>query len=188
MATPSSEHFTTKLSDHRYWIEKGFDLHQGACAVQQLVIQWFHAARADVGLEPPIANKGEIRPGITDVYLLLMGYAAECFLKARLIRKLLRGSKGHRFASLSIPKKVKTHSIKQLCLDIELSLNSREARVVSLLEEAVVWGGRYPIPVSPAQLKPRMFSESDFDGARKLLQRLMPQKKSKPGLQLTSGP
>ena len=178
MATPSSEHFTTKLSDHRYWIEKGFDLHQGACAVQELVIQWFHDARADLGLEPTIANKGEIRPGITDIYLLLMGYAAECFLKARLIRKLLRSSKGHRFASLSIPKKVKTHSIKQLCLEIELPLTSREARVVSLLEEAVVWGGRYPTPVSPAQLKPRMFSESDFDGARKLLQRFMPRNKS----------
>jgi len=94
MATPSSEHFTTKLSDHRYWIEKGFDLHQGARAVQELVIQSFHAAPVDVGLEPPIANKGEIRPGITDVYLLLMGYAAECFLKARLIRKLLGAPKG----------------------------------------------------------------------------------------------
>jgi hypothetical protein len=179
MTTPSSEYFTTKLSDHRYWIEKGFDLHQGACAVEELVIQWFQAARAAMGLEPPIANKGEIRPGITDVYLLLMGYAAECFLKARLIRKLLRGSKGHRFASPSIPKKVKTHGIKQLCLDIGLSLSSREARVVSLLEEAVVWGGRYPIPVSPAQLKPRTFSESDFDEARKTSSTIQAKKKTK---------
>ena len=109
------------------------------------------------------------------------------FFESAVDQEASRGSKGHRFASLSIPKKVKTHSIKQLCLDIELPLNSREARVVSLLEEAVVWGGRYPIPVSPAQLKSRMFSESDFDEARKLLQRFMPRKKSKPGLQLTSG-
>jgi hypothetical protein len=143
-----------------------------------------------MGLEPPIPrlrDKGEIRPGIADVYLLLMGYAAECFLKARLIRKLLRGSKRHRFASPKIPKKVITHGIKQLCSDIGLSLNSKEARVVSLLEEAVVWAGRYPTPKSPAQLKARTFSESDFDEVRKLLQRFMPGKKTKPGLQLTSG-
>ena len=88
--------------------------------------------------------------------------------------------------SAGIPKKVMTHSIKQLCLDIELSLNPGEARVLSLLEEAVVWGGRYPVPVPPAQLKPRMFSESDIDGARKFLQRFMPRKKSKPELQVTS--
>ena len=41
--------------------------------------------------------------------------------------------------SAGIPKKVMTHSIKQLCLGIGLSLNPGEARVVSLLEEAVVW-------------------------------------------------
>jgi len=172
--TASSDYYDTKVSDHRYRIEKGLDLYQGACALEELVVQFFRAARIDMGLEPSNTIQPRPRAGITDVYLLLMGYAAECFLKARLARKLLRGLKGHRFDTETLPKGLNTHKLSKLCREAGISPTSREDHVLGLLEEAVLWRGRYPIPTLAADLKATVFSEGDLRVAKSLLQKFMP--------------
>ena len=55
--------------------------------------QSVRAQRMDLGLEPPSeTTEPHPRAGITEVYLLLLGYTAECFIKARLTRKLWHNS------------------------------------------------------------------------------------------------
>ena len=173
---PRGEYYDSKLSDHRFWIEKGLDLHQAASAVELLVTQFFHAEKIKLGLEPPseTTEPRVARGGITEVYLLLLGYTAECFIKARLTRKLLRGVKGHKFDVKELPKKLNSHELKRLCDDAGITALPREERVLVLLAEAVKWRGRYPVPRLAADLKATWLSETDLQTAKSFLQRLMP--------------
>jgi hypothetical protein len=176
--TPRAEYYDTKLSDHGFWIEKGLDVHQAALAVEPLVNQSVHAQRVKLGLEVPSETTGTPpRAGIEEVYLLLLGFVAECFIKARLTRKLLRGLKGHKFDAKELPKKLKSHNLRQLCDEAGIKLLHREQRVLGLLEEAVKWRGRYPVPRLAADLKTAWLSETDLRGAKSFVQRLMPRSK-----------
>ena len=173
--TRRAEYYDTKLSNHRFWIEKGLDLHQAASAVEPLMTQSVRAQRMDLGLEPPSeTTEPHPRAGITEVYLLLLGYTAECFIKARLTRKLLRGLKGHKFDAEVLPQKLKSHKLRRLCEDAGIRLLPREDRVLGPLEEAVKWRGRYPVPGLAANLKATWLSETDLRVAKSFLQRLMP--------------
>jgi len=173
--TPRAEYYDTKLSNHRFWIEKGLDLHQAASAVEPLVTQCVRSQRVDLGLEAPSGTaEPQPRAGIEDVYLLLLGYTAECFIKARLTRKLLRGLKGHKFDAAVLPRKLKSHELRRLCDDAGIRLLPREDRVLGLLEEAVKWRGRYPVPRLAADLKTTWLTETDLRVAKSFLQRLMP--------------
>lgn len=174
--TPRAEYYDTKLSDHRFWIEKGLDVHQAALAVEPLVNQSVHAQRVKLGLEAESSVTAETPPraGIQEVYLLLLGFTAECFIKARLTRKLLRGLKGHKFDAKALPKKLMSHNLKQLCDEAGIRLLPKEDRVLGLLEEAVKWRGRYPVPRLAADLKAAYLSETDLRVAKSFVQRLIP--------------
>jgi hypothetical protein len=172
--TLRAEYYDTKLSDHRFWIEKGLDVHQAALAVAPFVNQFVHAQRVELGLEAPSETiEPPPRAGIQEVYLLLLGFA-ECFIKARLTRKLLRGLKGHKFGAEALPKKLKNHNLRQLCNEAGIRLLPREDRVLGILEEAVKWRGRYPVPSLAGDLKATWLSETDLQVAESFVQRLVP--------------
>jgi hypothetical protein len=91
-----------------------------------------------------------------------------------LTRKLLRRKKGHKFDAKALPKKLKGHALKRLCDVAGIKLLPREDRILSLLEEAVKWRGRYPVPRLAADLKATWLSETDLQTAKSLVQRLRP--------------
>src|SRR5438067_2153609 len=173
--TAQFEHYKTKLSDHHFWFEMGLDLHQAASAVEPLVTRLTRTKRAKLGLEAPTeATEAQPRVGIQEVYLMLLGYAAECFIKRRLTRVLLRGKKKHGFNVKELPKELKSHNLRQLCDDAKIKVWPIEERAVRLLEGAVMWRGRYPVPRRAVRLEPTLLSESDLEDAKSFVQRLMP--------------
>lgn len=174
---PKKVNFDLKVSDHRYWREKGLDLKQTAEFIEGKVGERFDVDRNKLGLESS-RTVTEVRHGLLDVYAMVLGYSMECFLKALLVRKLLRGKSHHRFGEDNLFNKSKTHDLCNLAISVNFGLSERESKVLKHLEKCVVWAGRYPIPTSAIELSPRIWTEGDFEKARKLLQRLSSKNKN----------
>lgn len=161
--------YSIKLSDHRAWIGKAKDLIGAASLLEPAVAEIIKRWRIALDFEPASGPPSEVREGVLDVYLMLTGYAAECFLKGRFTRKLLRGKKGHRFETNKLPDELRNHNIRRLCEKLDIGLSDREGRLVAILEDSVVWTGRYPVPTAAEKLRPRMISDEQVGSFKDLL-------------------
>jgi hypothetical protein len=70
------------------------------------------------------------------VYYMLFGMAIECELKGLLFAK-------------DPTKSYKDHDLKMLAAALALTLTAREAELLAILSDHVVWCGRYPAPLKP---------------------------------------
>jgi len=82
------------------------------------------------------------------VYLMLFGMAIECELKSLL------------FAKDPTKNVNKSHDLKMLAAALGLTLTAREAELLAILSDHVIWGGRYPAPLKPEDTYP-LASEED---------------------------
>jgi len=84
--------------------------------------------------------------GVVGVYFMLIGFALENLLKAKLIR-LNRDVASTQFvATRKLPAFLKSHDLRALAADAGFRPTQSDEVVLTLLTRAVVWDGRYPIP------------------------------------------
>ena len=69
-------------------------------------------------------------------YLMLFGMAVECELKGLLFAE-------------DPTKSYKDHDLKNLADALALTLTTREAELLAILSDHIVWCGRYPAPLKP---------------------------------------
>lgn len=112
-----------------YWHNKASDLRGSAGAVWAVMHAPDAASTAEtLGFPPGFSFGAACRP----VYLMLCGMALELLLKAVLV------ARGVEPAS--------THDLVRLCGDARLALTNKQAALLTILSEAIVWEGRYPVP------------------------------------------
>ena len=81
------------------------------------------------------------------VFFLLAGLAVENLVKALVIHR------GGATVATRLPRALKTHGIRALLERLEISLSPEEDKLVSRLETAIAWAGRYPVPLDAGQLR-----------------------------------
>jgi hypothetical protein len=78
--------------------------------------------------ERPTDRNCDHRPGLVEVYWMLVGCAFENLLKGVLVRQLTRGKKGNRISEPELPENLRTHDILSLMemLNLKVSLSRQE--------------------------------------------------------------
>jgi hypothetical protein len=81
------------------------------------------------------------------VFFLLAGLAIENLAKGLLVQ---RG--GVKTISTKLAGDLKTHGIRSLLKRLKISLSPEEEKLVNRLEHAIIWAGRYPVPIDAAKM------------------------------------
>jgi len=112
------------------------------------------------------------------VFLMLSSYAAENYLKARIV--VMKGWTAENIGK-TLPKPLKSHELAELCKEAGASLTQEENDLIDRLSVYAVWAGRYPCPLAREELRPKMvggkenmatfFRGSDISVAHCLLER-----------------
>ena len=105
-------------------------------------------------------NDRELEVNCWATYKMLMGISFELLFKAHCI-----GS-GTEFNS--------THNLVALAKTADLPTSKSENKILQVLSEYVIWGGRYPTPKKPEHLKEHWKNQSDLSDAKLDLENLMP--------------
>ena len=135
------------ILDPRAWIDVGERLMKASAHLRVPVdAYWEHfEERFEEGYQPE--GRTELPP--TDEYYMLVGFAAENFLKALLVLRNRRDSELQVENSLKLPL---GHGIASLARSLGFSLTEDEEQVLHFLEWKVRWSGRYPVPLEPSHV------------------------------------
>jgi hypothetical protein len=91
--------------------------------------------------------------------LMLLGFAAENFLKARLVDELSEQEIKRARSESKLPKRLSTHGLESLAKAAGFSLPERDIYWLAKLERAAVWMARYPVPLCHNQSLPSRFQD-----------------------------
>jgi hypothetical protein len=143
---------------------------------QSLTPAWrsmFESSIGGKGIEHPPEIK------MHSIMLMLASYAAENYLKARIV--LLNGWTPESIGD-GLPKPLKSHNIVNLAALAHADLNEEEIDLADRLSEYAIWAGRYPAPIAKKDLLPKKVGSamvratflrgSDVSVAQCLLQKL----------------
>jgi hypothetical protein len=89
------------------------------------------------------------------IFLMHCGLAAENFCKALVAVRLPEEKRNRVRQGERLPRSLTTHDLHSLCKQIGFSVLPADDELVKRLEIAVRWFGRYPVPLTPAELRPR---------------------------------
>lgn len=164
--------FSTALSSASSWVDSARALRLSADVISgPLEIAWQCLPQCQDML--PVLMKHH------PVFLMLCSYAAENYLKARIVevRKWDYNTVGQ-----NLPKELKSHDVAELSKSAGVLLNEEESDLAVRLSVYGVWAGRYPAPIHRKELRPRLvgaqknlatfFRGSDVAVAQYLLERL----------------
>ena len=119
--------FTLRKTAPLWWYHKSCDLRASAGTL------WFSKKNELSEKISSELNLGEGRSGNTQsVYLMLCGLSLELMYKAILTIK-----------KLAIPRK---HNLKNLANSAGIQSNRQKEDLLSILTEAILWDGKYPVP------------------------------------------
>jgi hypothetical protein len=96
------------------------------------------------------------------VYNLLLGFAAENYLKAALVFQNRETIEREVQVGAKVPPRLLTHDLRRLVQDVGFSLTEDEIPVLDAMRVRVEWSGRYPVPVRV----------TDTDGSNQILGRV----------------
>jgi len=91
----------------------------------------------------------------TSVALMLAGFAIENLMKGLLVRGQTPLSEDGKF-------QLRSHDLFKLSSDAGLSLSDAEARLLERVQEFLMWAGRYPIPLTVDNMRPRTLAGGGF--------------------------
>lgn len=97
-----------------------------------------------------------VRFPISSTAMMLGGFAIENLLKA------IKVSQGSQVFDDRGFFTVKTHDVLELAVDAGVELDTAEEALLEKLEQFVIWAGRYPIPLSSEDLRPRTLDNGGF--------------------------
>jgi hypothetical protein len=148
---------------------------------------WFHAAdlliEAMEALEPQTdkwrdaVNASEFKswncPGLgcMSAFMLLGGFVVENLCKGCIAAGLDQNARAAALRG-ELPERLKSHNLQNLVAEIGYTASETEKVFLRELQRIVVWGGRYPVPVSAAEMGPSVQSTSDPDRLKRLIRDL----------------
>ncbi|MEW6076757.1 MAG: hypothetical protein AB1724_02980 [Thermodesulfobacteriota bacterium] len=97
----------------------------------------------------------EIQRSISHHCLMLLGLSIENLLKGLCVSKFGAFNKNNKF-------KFTTHKLLVLCEKIDLSLSEEEQYLMEVLEQFVIWAGKFPGPLEYTDLIPRYQKNSGY--------------------------
>lgn len=150
--------FESKAFWHIHWLYKAKDLIETARLLEPGIAKtWenLHAHSQDQKV-PLIANH-YIAP-----YFMLMAFAIENILKARIVIIKNRELKDAFKHSRKFPKIQKNHNLVDLAHLAKLEFGSDEEELLRRLTRSAIWHGRYPIPLEYTKMSgAELFSDGN---------------------------
>jgi hypothetical protein len=171
--------YSEEVIDPEAWIRTARQLEEAANCLRPFVDSyWAQIRAASEKAREEMDQKGAsstVRPPVTlehgeliPVHLMLMGMAAECLVKAALIR---HGRVGP-VSPGKFPKELDGHEILARVTELGIPINREEAILLWRLNEYSVWSARYPVTKKLEQFSPQMASSRDTEEAAALLEKL----------------
>jgi hypothetical protein len=142
------------------WILRAWDLYESARRLEPEVLRVWERYR-----ELSEGSAGNYpRNYCQGVYFMLLSFAVENLLKAAVIAK-----KGGQYrqdfrAKRRFPAELKGHDLLKLAHTAGLNLQDGEEDLLRRLKRCAIWCGRYPVPLSYAEMSGE---ESFMDGKRR---------------------
>jgi hypothetical protein len=150
---------------------------------------WFHTANKLIAamklLEPHIESywesanarflgqdsEPEPEHSLTDVYMMLAGFAIENLCKAYLVDRLSPDDRNAVGAG-TLPKSLRNHNTLELIELSGMTLSKTEKFVIDQIDQAIWWRGRYPSSTSHEDIRPFVQGGSVFRQITPLLGKL----------------
>ena len=156
--------FQLRLSNPKVWLQRSKSL------VRSANVMWPSVKQELSNLTEPTEEESEAP--VLDVCLMLVGYACELGIKARIVHKLQRGKPHQIIGDEMIPPELKSHNLISLCKTANLHVDSQEEDALKLLSKTLLWRGRYPIPTNATALTPTYFLASRINRMAAFLSRV----------------
>ena len=145
---------------------------------------WFYTADKLIAamklLEPDINSywesfaqdtKPRPEPSVTDVHMMLAGFAIENLCKGYLMERLSPKDRNAIKGGGGFPKSLRTHNTLELIESTGMALSETEKYLIDQIYQAN-WRGRYPGPTSHEDIRPFVQGCSDIRWITTLLRRL----------------
>jgi hypothetical protein len=90
------------------------------------------------------------RPGISllPTAAMLAGFAVECLMKGILVQENKAFDEKNKFT-------LATHKLAEFASEVGLELDADQRAVLERLQAYIEWGGRYPVPLRAAHIRPK---------------------------------
>jgi hypothetical protein len=137
------------------WRQVADNLIAAARLLEGSIQAWWKAMRAeshDEATELPAFD-------FHGIYFMLIAYALENYFKAYLVERHASEWRQQVKASGKLPNDLKTHNLVGLAQKAGFTLSLLEEDLLQRLERSSTWFGRYPIPLSARELRPRRYSD-----------------------------
>jgi hypothetical protein len=144
--------FAESLTNTNDWLESAKSIRLAIEPIaQSLAETWWSVFYSSIGEPGPHTRMPE-EIKLHPVLLMLTSYAAENYLKARIV-------KVNKWTTENIGKKMPgdliSHDITELARKADATLNEEEIDLTDRLFVYAVWAGRYPAPIKRDDLKPQ---------------------------------
>jgi len=150
--------FISKLLNENTWLKNAKALIDAASSFEPEVYRVWDAILS-------AQSRGEditIRVEYFGTYYMLIAYAIENILKAKIISKKCSEFKKYVEQKWELPPDLKNHNLFKLAKDVNISLNSSEESYLRRLSRAAIWAGRYPVPTKYKGLMGKKYSDGEL--------------------------
>ena len=154
--------FSSRLLNVTEWLKKADDLIDTASLLETKVIQvWDDLKSEHLGKEVTPKHK---RTGYFGTYFMLMAFAIENILKAKIISKKRLEFRKFIDQEEKLPTEIKSHDLYKLANILNISLEAGEEGLLRRLSRSAVWAGRYPVPLKYQDLIAQRYSNGSERG------------------------
>ena len=150
--------FKAKNLDKNIWLDKAKDLLDAASLLEKEVLKVWDAMRKSYNN----GSRGKLRTGYFATYYMLLAYAIENILKAKIVSIKCLEFKEKIDDSGRLPEELKSHDLYDLAKRLDISLNLKEESYLKRLSRSAVWTGRYPAPIKFEDLMGREYSDGEI--------------------------
>lgn len=147
-----TDEFISKTLDETLWIEKAEHLLEVASFIEPRINEMWSRVQ-----------DGEfVKEHYITIYFMLVSYALENLLKALYIKLNKDSVKREVEEKQQLPKAIAGHDLYRLAKELRVvNLEWGEEALLRKMSRSAVWFGRYPTPITPAQLD--RFYKSEFE-------------------------
>ena len=160
------DYYNLKNSDPQFWTDKANDSWESSKSFVAPINGYFQSQ-----LEGEEAESS-FRPGMIDIYFMLVGFSFECLLKGLLANAILTNRNKAAFDSEKLDNELKEHKLLVLVDKLGLQFSQRERRTLEEITECLIWAGRYPTPTVLKRFKTRIIGQAEMHHAKAIYSKL----------------
>jgi hypothetical protein len=149
--------YKSKALRAKLWKEKASDLILVASFLEPEIDRvWEIMKKASQGQNVALGNSR-----IIGIYLMLVSFAVENMLKARLIEMNLHEYRKAVETNGNLPSELRSHDLYNLSIQAGLQITDAEEDLLRRLSRSAIWAGRYPVPLRHVDLEGQKYSDGD---------------------------